>query len=212
VILVLDNEVKPDYRILGPQIAEFLPESEYHVIVEEPEYPALDNCDGVVLSGSTHSVYGDHDAWFDAELEIIERCLAEEIPLLGVCYGHQIVNYALGGEVERDRRRATFVELSDYDQSEAGVLTGVDPVVPVLHGDLVVELGEGMEAVGRTDYDPHFCSRHRDAPVWTVQFHPEYTAEISENVDDWDPGDHSFDEVTAPRVFDNFARHCGVDS
>ena len=210
MILVLDNEIKPNYRILGPQIAEFLPDAEYHVIVEEPEHPPVDEFDGVVLSGSTHSVYGDHDAWFDAELDIIDRCLDEGVPLLGDCYGHQIVNYALGGEVEPDRRRATFVEMVEYDQSETGVLTGVEPVVPVLHGDLVVELGDGMESVARTEYDPNFCSRHRDAPVWTVQFHPEYTAKISEDVSDWDPSDHSFDEVTAPRVFDNFARHCGV--
>lgn len=210
MILVLDNEIKPDYRVLGPEIARLLPDAEYHVIVDEPDHPPVDEFDGVVLSGSTDSVYDDHDPWFDAELELIDRCIDAEIPLLGVCYGHQIVNYALGGDVERDHRRATFVELLEYDQSEAGVLTGVDPVVPVLHGDLVTELGEGMESVARTDYDDNFCSRHRDAPVWTVQFHPEYTAVLSEEVSDWDPGDHSFDEVTAARVFDNFARHCGV--
>lgn len=212
MILVLENEIKPDYRILGPQIAEFLPDAEYHVIVDEPDHPPIDAYDGVVLSGSTHSVYADHDAWFDAELDIIDQCIEQEIPLLGDCYGHQIVNHALGGSVEPDRRRATFVEMVDYDQSESGVLTGVDPVVPVLHGDLVVELGEGMESVASTEYDPNFCSRHTEAPLWTVQFHPEYTAEISADVDDWDPGEHSFDELTTPRVFENFARHCGAGS
>jgi GMP synthase (glutamine-hydrolysing) len=210
VILVLENEIQPDYRVLGPEIARFLPETTYHVIVDDPEHPPVERFDGVVLSGSTDSVYGDHDAWFDAELELIDRCVEAEIPLLGVCYGHQIINHALGGTVEADRRRATFVEMTEHDRSEAGVLTGVEPVVPALHGDLVTELGDGMESVARTEYDPHFCSRHREAPVWTVQFHPEYTAAISEEVDDWDPGDHSFEEVTAPRVFDNFARHCGV--
>ena len=211
MILVLDNEIRPDYRILAPEIARLLPDAEYHVVVDDPAHPPVDRFDGVVLSGSTDSVYDDdHGEWFDVELDLIDRCLAGGIPLLGVCYGHQLVNYALGGRVEHDHRRATFVEMLEYDRSDAGVLAGVEPVVPALHGDLVAELGEGMESTARTGYDDNFCSRHRDAPVWTVQFHPEYTAAISEEVSDWDPGAHSFAEVTATRVFDNFARHCGV--
>jgi GMP synthase (glutamine-hydrolysing) len=211
MILVLDNEVQPDYRVLAPEIARMLGDAEYHVIVDDPDHPPLERFDGVVLSGSTDSVYADdHGEWFDVELDIVEQCIEEDIPLLGDCYGHQLVNYALGGRVESDERRATFVEMTEYDDSPAGVLEGVDPVVPVLHGDLVVELGDGMESVARTAYDPNFCSRHRDAPVWTVQFHPELVDHIAEEVDDWDPGDHSFEESTAPRVLENFARHCGV--
>jgi GMP synthase (glutamine-hydrolysing) len=210
MILVLDNEIEPDYRILGPEIARFVGDAEYHVIVDDPEHPPLDGFDGVILSGSTDSVYNDgHGEWFDVELDLIERCIEEEIPLLGDCYGHQIINYALGGTIERDHRRATFVEMTEYDDSPDGVLGGVDPVVPVLHGDLVVERGEGMESVARTAYDDNFCTRHESAPVWTVQFHPEYTAAIADEVNDWDPGSHSFEEVNATRVLDNFARHCG---
>ena len=211
MILVLDNEVQPDYRVLAPEIARQLGDAEYHVIVDDPDHPPVERFDGVVLSGSTHSVYADDPGeWFEVELDIVEQCIAEDIPLLGDCYGHQLVNYALGGRVEPDERRATFVEMTEYDDSPEGVLTGVDPIVPVLHGDLVVELGDGMESAARTAYDPNFCSRHREAPVWTVQFHPELVDPIAEEVDDWDPGDHSFEESTATRVLDNFARHCGV--
>lgn len=212
MILVLDNEIEPDYRYLAPEIARHLPDAEYHGVVDDPAHPPVTDYDGVVLSGSTDSVYDDdHDAWFDAELDLIDRCIEEEIPLLGVCYGHQIVNFALGGTVDADRRRATFVEMTSYEQDDQGVLDGVNPVVPVLHGDLVTELGTGMVSDGQTAYDPNFCSRHEDAPVWTVQFHPEFTARISDNPSDWDPGTHTFDEVNATRVFDNFARHCGYE-
>lgn len=211
MILVLENEIEPDYRVLGPEIARQLGDAEYHVIVDDPEYPPVERFDGVVLSGSTHSVYADDPGeWFDAEIDLIERCIEEEIPLLGDCYGHQLVNYALGGRVEKDRRRATFVEMVEYDDSPEGVLEGVDPIVPVLHGDVVVELGDGMESVARTEYDDNFCTRHREAPVWTVQFHPELNASLAEEVDDWDPGDHSFDETNANRTLDNFARHCEI--
>lgn len=207
VILVVENEVNPEYRYLGPEIARLLPEAAYHVIVEDPDHPSVERFDGVVLSGSTDSVYADeHGEWFDAELALIRRCVEESIPLLGICYGHQIINHALGGRVESDQRRATLVEMTEYDQSPGSVLAGVDPVVPALHGDLVVERGEGMASVARTAYDDNFCTRHREAPAWTVQFHPEFTADLDRQPDDWDPGEHSFAAVNAPRVFDNFAR------
>lgn len=207
MILVLDNEVRPEYRYLGPEIAHFTPDSAYHVLVEEPDHPPLEEFEGVVLSGSTDSVYEeDHGEWFDAALEVVDRCLEDAIPLLGVCHGHQLINYALGGAVEEDRRRATFVEMTDY--RDTGVLEGVNPVVPVLHSDLVTELGEGMASVARTDYDPNFCSIHREAPVWTVQFHPEFTERVADRGSDWNPGAHDFAEVNATRVLKNFAALC----
>lgn len=209
MILVLDNEISPDYRYLGPEIARHLGDADYHELVDEPDHPPVARYDGVALSGSTHSVYDEdgRDAWFEAALDVIDTCLAREIPLLGICYGHQLINHALGGRVEPDRRRATFVEMTAYDEAESGVLTGLEPVVPVLHKDLVTELGEGMTSVARTDYDAHFCSVHETKPVWTVQFHPEYTEPLVENTPDWDPGDHTFEESNSTRVFDNFDRH-----
>ena len=101
-ILVLDTEVKPDYRFLGPEIARHTPgETEYRAFVPDPEPPALDDYAGVVLSGSTASVYDReaHGEWLDPEFDIIQECVAKEVPLLGVCFGHQAVNAALGGEV-----------------------------------------------------------------------------------------------------------------
>jgi len=211
VILVLENEVDPENRYLGAEIARLLSGAEYHVVVDDPDHPPVERFDGVVLSGSTDSVYADeHGEWFDVELDLVRRCVEESIPLLGVCYGHQIVNHALGGRVEADRWRATLVEMTEYDQSPGSVLAGVDPVVPALHGDLVVKRGDGMASVARTAYDDNFCTRHREAPVWTVQFHPEFTADLDRRPDDWDPGEHSLAAVNASRVFDNFARAAGV--
>lgn len=209
MIVVLDTEVQPDYRYLGPEIARFLPDADYRVFVDDPMPPDLDAVDGVVLSGSTAAVYeDDHEEWLAPERELVRDCVEQEVPLLGICFGHQVVNQALGGTVENDRRRATFVEMTDHDEDDA-VLAGVEPVVPVLHADMVTELGEGMVATAETDYNPYFCSRHESAPCWTVQFHPEFTARVKDNPSDWSDGEFSFAESTATRVLDNFARLCG---
>ncbi|MBP2252399.1 GMP synthase (glutamine-hydrolyzing) [Halarchaeum solikamskense] len=206
MISVLDTEVEPDYRYLGPEIARLLSASDYRVFADDPTPPDLDDVDGIVLSGSTASVYDDHD-WIDPESRLVKRCVERNVPLLGICFGHQLVNQALGGTVERDERRATFVKMSRTDPEDA-VLDGVAPIVPVLHADVVTELGDGMVATASTSYSDYFCSRHVDAPLWTVQFHPEFTERVVGEPDDFTPGAYGFADSNATRVLDNFARVC----
>lgn len=208
MILVLDNEVREDYRYLAPEITRLVPDAEYRVFVDDPSIPTLDNYEGIILSGSTASVYeDDNQEWITDQKELIHRCIDERIPLLGVCFGHQIINYALGGTVEQDHRRSTLVEMIDHDRNDA-VLQGVNSVVPVLHADLVRRLGEGMISTAKTRYDDNFCSRHETSPVWTVQFHPEYTEHLTENTSDWTAEDNSFSDSNSTRVLDNFATIC----
>jgi GMP synthase (glutamine-hydrolysing) len=210
MILVMDNEVDPELRYLGPELVRLLPEAEYHVYPEEPVEPAVGDLDGVVLSGSTASVYdADHADWIAAQASLLDRCLTDSIPLLGICFGHQLVNHALGGTVEADRFRGGFVRLRDVNERDP-ILRGVGPVVPVVHGDVVVSPGEGMVRSASTDYSEYFCTRHETAPVWTVQFHPELTREVGAKIDEFDPGSHSFADTTATRVLDNFAERCGL--
>lgn len=206
MIAVLDTEVQPDYRYLGPEIAHHLPDADYRVFVDDPTPPDLDAVDGVVLSGSTASVYEEgHEDWLHPEIRLVEQCIEEDVPLLGVCFGHQVVNVALGGSVERDRRRATFVEMN-HDGGD--VLDGVEPVVPVLHADLVTDLGDGMIPTASTDYNEYFCARHADAPLWTVQFHPEFTDRVGDEPSDFDAGEFGFEDTNATRVLENFAHVC----
>jgi GMP synthase (glutamine-hydrolysing) len=207
MILVLDDEIQPDYRYLGPEIARLLPESDYQIYVNDTAIPDLDMYAGVVISGSTASVYENDYPWLDDQIQLIETCIERRIPLLGICFGHQLINAALGGAVEEDHRRSTFVEMIDQCADDA-VLEGVEPVVPVLHSDLVLEAGENMQATATTEYSDYFCTRHVDAPVWTVQFHPEFTERVKDQPSDWTDGIHSFEECNASQVLSNFATEC----
>lgn len=92
---------------------------------------------------------------------------------------------------------------------------GVPPVVPAVHGDVAVEAGEGMEPIASAeDYDyPLFATRHREAPVWTVQFHPELTGEHRDRlVADfgWESGERSFRDVDGDGLFRNFRALAGA--
>lgn len=210
MILVLENEISHEDRGLAAAVASHLPESRYMAFVDDPGPIDVYGVDGVVLTGSTAHIYeAGHEEWVEPESELVYECIDRHVPLLGICFGHQLVNVALGGTVERDRTRRTLVEMVEF--ADEGVLRGVDSIVPVLNTDRVVEPGDGLLTVGKTAYDDHFATAGVDAPVWTVQFHPEFTATFG---DRWgfDPLDHDIGQTNATRVFENFAKICGVDT
>lgn len=198
--------------------SEVDPACEYHCDALSARFPTateidfvagervpLAEADGVVLSGSTAGVYEAERYPWIADLEAMVHELVERrIPTLGVCFGHQVANSALDGTVERIGTTATLVEA---DLGEDPLFDGVEPVVVSLHGDAVIELGEGMEVIASADHASVFGTRHRSAPLWTVQFHPEIAADhreaLAEHVD-WDPRRFSFAETTPGRVFENF--------
>lgn len=124
---------------------------------------------------------------------------------LGVCFGHQVANAALGGTVEAQETTCRPVEMAVEDGEP--LFDGVSPIVPVAHGDVVTEVGDGMEVIASSDYYHAFATRHRDGPLWTVQFHPEFTSELRERLEadfGWTEDEYGFGDVTAARVVENF--------
>lgn len=96
------------------------------------------------------------------------------VPILGICYGVQLLAHMLGGLVTRaDRREYGIAWLEHEDVS--GLLTGVDRRTQVWmsHGDRVERLPEGFIAIGRTDNSPYAAIARPDKKWFGVQFHPE---------------------------------------
>ncbi|MGQ3329338.1 MULTISPECIES: type 1 glutamine amidotransferase [Halorubrum] len=203
-LYVVRSEVNPDCEYHCDALASRFPTATEIDFVAGERVP-LDEADGVVLTGSTAGVYeAESRPWIADQEALVRELVDREIPTLGVCFGHQVVNSALGGTVEEVGTTATLVEASLDDDP---LFDGVDPVVVSLHGDAVTELGAGMEAIASADHARIFGSRHRTAPLWTVQFHPEITAEHRETLReqfDWAPERFSFDDVTPGQVFENF--------
>ena len=124
---------------------------------------------GVILSGSPLSVY-DKEA-FRVDLER----LAASYPLLGICYGAQLMAYTLGGNVEpaasREYGRARLSAVDDADPLFAGIEPGAQ--VWMSHGDTITALPEGFSCIASTP-EVRFAAFRRDGHrMWGVQFHPE---------------------------------------
>ena len=115
-------------------------------------------------------------------VDVIRR-LGPTTPILGVCLGHQSIGAAYGGDVVR-AQRVMHGKTSPIRHAGAGIFQGVpSPLRVARYHSLVIEpttLPEALEVVATTD-EPGFESeiqavRHREHPVWGVQFHPESIA------------------------------------
>jgi GMP synthase (glutamine-hydrolysing) len=123
---------------------------------------------GLILSGGPRSVYEP-----DAPLvgpEILEL----GVPVLGICYGLQLINHILGGKVSpaasREYGRKHFT-ITDHQDLFAGL--GPDELVWMSHGDRVDEVAAGFEIIGSSDTCAAGAVRDRQRSVYGVQFHPE---------------------------------------
>ncbi len=124
---------------------------------------------GLILSGGPASVYDKDAPHPDPEI------FSLGIPILGICYGAQLMAYHLGGSVERSPKREYgkgFLEITD---PECLLFTGLPSTIQVWnsHSDQVTKLPAGFRAVARTENAPYAAFEDRKRKFYGLQFHPE---------------------------------------
>jgi GMP synthase (glutamine-hydrolysing) len=125
---------------------------------------------GINLSGGPASVLDEGSP--DADPALFEL----DVPILGICYGLQLLVQRLGGRVESadDREYGRAHLIVDRDDRLLGALDPAhDRVVWMSHGDRVLSLPPGFEVVAHSAGSPFAAVRHEERPIWGVQFHPE---------------------------------------
>ncbi|MBC6136417.1 glutamine-hydrolyzing GMP synthase [Listeria innocua] len=166
-IIVLDFGSQYN-QLITRRIREFGVYSELHphtITVEEME--AL-NPTGIIFSGGPNSVY-DEDA-FRAD----ERIFDMGIPILGICYGMQLMTTHFGGKVERAKdREYGKADIHVENPSRLFASLPTDQVVWMSHGDLVVKEPAGFEVTATSKSCPIAAIADEDRLLYGVQFHPE---------------------------------------
>jgi GMP synthase (glutamine-hydrolysing) len=128
---------------------------------------------GLILSGGPASVYAEGAPRCDPGLFELG------IPVLGICYGMQLLCDALGGRVqghavrEYGRAHLTVNASREADDLFAGINRQTE--VWMSHGDQVVNVSGEFVPLARTDTCPHAAVKHRHRPLYGLQFHPEVT-------------------------------------
>ncbi len=126
---------------------------------------------GIVLSGGPASVY-------DTDAPISDPGIFDlGIPILGICYGAQLMMVQLGGHVEKAEKRE-FGQAQLHIEYTGGLFAGMEPSpshyqVWMSHGDRVEELAPGFEVTATSGHSPFAALRHTVKPFVAVQFHPE---------------------------------------
>jgi GMP synthase (glutamine-hydrolysing) len=141
--------------------------------------PDPDAVSGIVVTGSAAMV-SDREAWSERTAEWLGEAAQGSTPLLGICYGHQLVAHALGGEVGPNPCGREIGTIGVELDAQGDALLGTLPsklVVHASHMESVLSLPEGAVLLGANDHDPHHAYRLGDR-VWGTQFHPEFDADV----------------------------------
>jgi len=137
-----------------------------------PEDPAEN--DAYVITGSAAGVY-DPLPWIEP-LKAFLREAKGETPMVGVCFGHQIMAEAFGGKVEKSDK-GWGVGLQAYEVSERApwMDDARHVAVPGSHQDQVIQLPAGARVLAGSAFTPYGVLAYDDARAISMQFHPEFT-------------------------------------
>lgn len=204
---------------------------------EDYRLPTDTEYDGVLVTGSGEHLYddsgehvsnGDQEDWNKETQQYVAQALQEDIPVIGVCYGHQLVADTLadgpvGETVEPMTEREmgfNTIELT-AEGDDHPLMDGLDQEFTSFtsHLDYVPELPENTAALAENEYSNHAFAAE-DTPAYGVQFHPEYDREMAEKLlesKDLDPESDKYSDIVetltdenaaaaegSRRVFDNF--------
>lgn len=163
----------------GEKVAEMMrvqrPNWRYTVVrCIDGEFPTdFSDIDGVIITGSPASINDDKLPWVAGLLASIRRLHDEHIPLIGICFGHQAIARALGGEVRQAETWGMGRGHTHWDQPQMWMTPmQSDMTLMAAHQEQVTRLPNGATAIGGSSHCP-IGSMLIGETIWTTQFHPE---------------------------------------
>ena len=147
---------------------------------EEP-LPDLAHCSGLIITGS-HLMVSDGGEQVDLWAKVVCSAVGRGLPLLGICYGHQLIGHALGGLADY---HPAGLELGQV-QVRMTAAAKDDPLFSALpsefpayatHQQSLLELPPDAVCYGASSHEAHHAVRFADR-AWGVQFHPEFDRPI----------------------------------
>ncbi len=147
---------------------------------QPPESP--DECDAYIVTGSPRGVYDD-DPWIAPLAQFLRDCYAAGKKLIGICFGHQMLAHALGGQARKSEKGWGLGQKRIEVSGERPWMAGDNGSINLYfaHQDQVTSLPPGAELLGGNDFCP-IGFYDIGEQVLAIQGHPEFTAGIMEDI------------------------------
>lgn len=158
------------------------------IALPSADVSTFENVKGIVFSGGPSSVYDEKVPEFNSKI------LDLEIPILGLCYGHYIVQQGYNGKIGKAAvGEFGFSTLELNDKVKCPLFEGIEKIQQVWmsHQDGVFELGDGFETVGSTKDCKYAATQNLEKKRFSLQFHCEVK-----------------DTPCGNQIFENFAKYC----
>lgn len=151
--------------------------------VEAGEYPAnIHECDVYITTGSKASVYEDLP-WLHEFKSFIRTLHDNQIKLVGICFGHQLIAEAFGGKTEKsDKGWGVGVSVNQILHNKSWMQPPLENLqIIVSHQDQVVRLPERAELLASSNFCPNYMYQI-DQTILSIQGHPEFSKAYSEKL------------------------------
>ncbi len=162
---------------------------------------------GIIFTGGPNSVYAEGAPSLDKEIFELD------IPVLGICYGMQLMSHVLGGKVDRaETREYGKIQLSVKDHTTLFKDIDSNDTCWMSHNDYVAEIPAGFKMIADTETCPYAAIENTEKKLYGVQFHAEvehtpfgrqmiknYLYEVCGCAGDWDMGDYAEQAIAAIR-------------
>lgn len=157
---------------------------------------------GAVVTGS-HAMVSHREPWSETTAAWLAQLVSRDTPVLGICYGHQLLAHALGGEAGNHPQGVEVGTVTvTLEEAAAGdaLLRGLPAQFPanVVHWQSALRLPEGAVRLAGNAHEPVQAFRV-GGNAWGVQFHPEFDAGVMRGYIDMLAGDLSAEGQTRPR-------------
>ncbi|HVE98547.1 MAG TPA: aminodeoxychorismate/anthranilate synthase component II [Mycobacteriales bacterium] len=170
-VLVVDN-----YDSFVFNLVQYLGQLGAECVVRRNDEVSVDDLEALELDGILLSPGPGTPERAGVCLDMVRAAAERDVPLLGVCLGHQAIAVAYGATVDR-APELLHGKTSEVGHDDVGVLRGLpNPFTATRYHSLAVRaetVPPELEVTGRTDSGVIMALRHRDAPIEGVQFHPE---------------------------------------
>jgi GMP synthase-like glutamine amidotransferase len=178
-VAVLDNSLDPDVYKPVLHWSRWLTEGWTSFRAPEGRLPKLaDGCTHLILTGSEASIL-DRVGWVDAEVDLVRNALDRGIPILGSCFGHQLLALAIGGPSYVRRCEEPEIGWLPVRILEDTPLLGAAGTAYAftLHFDEVVDPAGLFKVLAETSCCQIHAFQYGVRPVWGIQAHPEINVE-----------------------------------